>query len=164
VSSRGICEDSVSRTDYVHVPDLPGLSVCVRPFARHSPTVGLCYVGQISQLIAAGVASLDMLTTRKRGVDAAGDRYAADGHWSTHAASSQLRYRIWRWMSRDRALQMPGAMQALAHAAAQARRRAARGHEVAAPGRDAQRQRMDSTRASASSAASACQNRSGARS
>jgi hypothetical protein len=112
----------LSRRDYVSVPDLPGLRVSVRPFAPCSPTIGLCYVGLMSQLIAAGIASLDMLTTRRRGFDAAGDRYTTDAHWSNHARSAQQRYRIWRWMKRTRAVQMPGVHQALAHAAAEARR------------------------------------------
>lgn len=104
------------------VPELPALRVSVRPFAPHSPTVGLCYIGLMSELIAAGVASMDMLTTTKRGFDAGGDRYATDVQWSTHARSRQQRYRVWRWMQRVRALQMPGAHAALAHAAAEARR------------------------------------------
>jgi hypothetical protein len=124
----------VSRRDYVSVPDLPALRVSVRPFAPRSPTVGLCYVGPVSELIAAGVASLDMLTTRRRGFDAAGDRYTTDAHWSPHAGSPQQRYRIWRWMGRARALRMPGAEEALAHAAAEARRGAAKRHETAVSG------------------------------
>ncbi len=122
----------MSRRDYVPVPDLPGLRVSVRPFAPHSPSVGLCYVGPMSGLIAAGVASLDMLTTARHGFDAAGDRYTTDGHWSTHARSQQQRYRIWRWMKRARALRMPGVHEALAHAAAEARRSAANRREFAA--------------------------------
>jgi hypothetical protein len=118
----------VSRRDYVSVPGLPALHVSVRPFAPHSPTIGLCYVGQVAELIAAGVANLDMLTTMKRGLDAAGDPYTTDAHWSTHARSPQQRYRIWRWMKRGRALQMPGAHEALVHAAAEARRSAASRH------------------------------------
>lgn len=76
----------------------------------------------MSQLIAAGVASLEMLTTLKSGFDAGGDRYLSDVHWSSHDRSPQQRYRIWRWMKRARALQMPGALEALAQAAAAARR------------------------------------------
>ncbi|MHB8812650.1 MAG: hypothetical protein ACYDAE_05240 [Steroidobacteraceae bacterium] len=90
----------------------------------------MCYVGPISELIAAGVASLDMLTTMKRGFDAAGDRYTTDARWSTH--TRHPRYRIWRWMQRVRALQMPGAREALAHAAAAARRSTANRREIAA--------------------------------
>jgi hypothetical protein len=90
----------------------------------------LCYVGPVSELIAAGVASLDMLTTMKRGFDAAGDRYATDARWRTH--TRYPRYRIWRWMQRVRALQMPGAREALAHAAAEARRCTANRREIAA--------------------------------
>jgi hypothetical protein len=112
----------VSRRHYVPVPHLPGLRVSIRPFARHSPTIGLCYLGPMAELISAGIASLDMLTTTRRGFDAAGDRYAADAHPSADARSPQQRYRIWRWMKRVRALQMPGAHEALAHAAAEARR------------------------------------------
>ena len=76
----------------------------------------------MSELIAAGVASFDMLTIRRRGFDAAGDRYTTDAHWSNHARSPQERYRIWRWMKRPRALQMPGIHEALTHAASEARR------------------------------------------
>jgi len=76
----------------------------------------------MTALISAGIASFEMLTTVRRGFDAAGDRYATDAHRGTDARSSQRRYRIWRWMKRARALQMPGAHQALAHAAAEARR------------------------------------------
>jgi hypothetical protein len=122
----------LSRRDYVPVPELPRLCVSVRPFAPHSPTVGLCYVGAILDLITAGIATLDMLTTARRGFDAAGDRYTTDAHWSTPAHSAQQRYRIWRWMKRARALQMPGARAALAHAAAEARRGAPGRHEMAA--------------------------------
>ena len=114
----------VSRRGYVLIPHLQELRVSVRPFAPHSPTIGLCYIGPMSELIATGVATLDMLTTRKRGLDAAGDRYAVNVHWSTHAHSRQQRYRIWRWMKRVRALRMPGAYEALMHAAAGARRSA----------------------------------------
>ncbi len=117
----------MSRRDYVPVPRLPGLRVCVRPFAPRSPTVGLCYIGQVSQLITAGIASLEMLTTAKRGFDAAGDRYTTDAHWRTHTRRPQQRYRIWRWMKRARALQMPGAQEALARAAVEGRHRAANG-------------------------------------
>jgi hypothetical protein len=122
----------VSRRDYVLVPHLPKLRVSVRPFAPYSPTIGLCYVGPMSELIAAGVASLDMLTTVKRGFDAAGDRYTTDACWSTHTRRPQQRYRIWRWMQRVRALQMPGAHEALAHAAAEARRSTANRRQIAA--------------------------------
>jgi len=76
----------------------------------------------MAELIAAGIASLEMLTTRRRGFDAAGDRYATDAHRGADAQISHRRYRIWRWMKRARALQMPGAHEALAHAAAEARR------------------------------------------
>lgn len=124
----------VSRRHYVPVPHLPGLRVSVRPFAPYSPTVGLCYLGSISELMAAGIASLDMLATKRRGFDAAGDRYATDVHRSTGARSPQQRYRIWRWMKRARALQMPGAHEALVHAAAEARRRTANRQEVAVRG------------------------------
>ncbi len=115
----------MSRRHYVPVPRVPGLRVCVRPFAPHSPTVGLCYLGPMAELIAAGIASLDMLTDTRRGFDAAGDRYATDVHCSTDARGPHRRYRIWRWMRRARALQMPGAHEALAHAASEARRGAA---------------------------------------
>lgn len=107
----------VSGRDYVPVPGLPGLRVCVRPFSPHSTIVGLCYVGPVAELIAAGVANLDMLVTTKRGFDADGDRYTTDAHWRPHARSPQQRYRIWRWMRRVRALEMPGAREALVHAA-----------------------------------------------
>jgi hypothetical protein len=75
----------------------------------------------MSALIAAGIASLEMLTTMRHGFDAAGDRYATDAHRSADVRSPE-RYRIWRWMKRVRALEMPGASEALAHAAAEARR------------------------------------------
>lgn len=122
----------MSRRHYVSVPHLPGLQVSVRPFAPHSPTIGLCYLGPMSELIAAGIASLEMLTTMRRGFDAAGDRYATDAHRSSDARGPQPRYRIWRWMGRERALQMPGVHQALAHAAAEARRSAVHRHPIAA--------------------------------
>lgn len=112
----------MSSRDYVPVPGLAGLRVSVRPFAPHSPTIGLCYVGPVSQLISAGIASLDMLTHVKHGFDAAGDRYVTDAHWNAHTRNPWQRYRIWRWMKRARALQMPGAQEALAHAAGEARR------------------------------------------
>ena len=87
----------------------------------------------MSEPIAAGVASLDMLTTMKRGFDAAGDRYTTDARWSTHTRHpQQQRYRIWRWMKRARGLQMPGAHEALVHAAAEARRSIATRQEIAA--------------------------------
>jgi hypothetical protein len=112
----------VSRRHYVPVPHLPGLRVSARPFARYSPTIGLCYLGPMAELISAGVASLEMLSTVRRGFDAAGDRYVSDTRRGADARSPQQRYRIWRWMKRVRALQMPGAREALAHAAAEARR------------------------------------------
>jgi len=114
-----------SSRDYVPVPALPALRVCVRPFAPHSPTIGLRYVGPMAELITAGIASLEMLTTLRSGLDAAGDRYLSDVHWRSHARRPQQRYRIWRWMKRARALQMPGAHEALAQAAAAARRNGA---------------------------------------
>jgi len=112
----------MSSRDYVSVPGFAGLRVCVRPFAPHSPSIGLCYVGPMSELIAAGVATLDMLTTTKSGFDAAGDHYTTDAHWGTHGQRLLQRYRIWRKMKRVRALKMPGAHEAIAHAAALARR------------------------------------------
>lgn len=115
----------MSRRHYVPVPHLPGLRVCVRPFAPHSPTIGLCYLGLMSPLVAAGIATVEMLTSMRHGFDAAGDRYETDAHRIAAARDQQQRYRIWRWMRRERALQMPGAHQALAHAAADARRNAA---------------------------------------
>lgn len=122
----------MSRRHYVPVPDLPGLRVAVRPFAPHSPTIGLCYLGPMPELIAAGIATLEMLTISRRGFDAAGDRYAADAHRTTDAQSPRQRYRIWRWMKRTRALQMPGAHEALVHAAAEARRFTAHRQPIAA--------------------------------
>lgn len=162
---------AASRRGYVLVPHLQELRVCVRPFAPHSPTIGLCYLGPMSELIAAGVASLDMLTNRKRGLDAAGDRYAVNVHWSTHAHARQQRYRIWRWMKRVRALQMPGAYEALTRAAVEARRSALQHRKSApAPAQTAvtlpgsQRHRSDATSAAARSPARHFQKRSGARS
>ena len=108
----------MSSRDYVSVPGFPGLRVCVRPFAPHSPSIGLCYIGPMAELIAAGVATLDMLTTTKSGFDAAGDHYTTDAHWGTHGHRFLQRYRIWRKMKRVRALKMPGAHEAIAHAAA----------------------------------------------
>ena len=121
----------MSSRDFVPVPGLPGLRVSVRPFALHSPTIGLCYVGPVPELVAAGIASLDMLTCVKHGFDAAGDRYTTDAHWNAHTRSPRQRYRIWRWMKRARALQMPGAHEALAHAAAEARRSSAHRQQIA---------------------------------
>lgn len=135
----------MSRRDYVPVPGFPELRVCVRPYAPHDRTLSLCYVGPMSELIAAGVANLDMLTTAKSGFDAAGDHYTTDAHWSAQGRGLEPRYRIWRKMKRARAQQMPGAREALAHA----------GH---------QRQRSERTSANPSSAARPFQNRSGARS
>ncbi len=112
----------MSSRDYVAVPGFAGLRVCVRSFAPHSPTMGLCYVGPMSELITAGVATLEMLTTVRSGFDAAGDHYTTDAHWSTAGPGPPQRYRIWRKMKRARALWMPGVREALAHAAAQARR------------------------------------------
>ena len=114
----------MSSRDYIVVPGFPGLRVCVRPYAPHSPTIGLCYVGPITELIAAGVATADMLTRVKSGFDAAGDHYTTDAHWGTHGRRLLQRYRIWRKMKRSRALKMPGAHEALAYAAAAARRAA----------------------------------------
>jgi len=111
----------MSSRDYIRVPGYPALRVCVRPFAPHSPAIGLCYIGPISELIAAGVATAEMLTSIKSGFDAAGDHYTTDAHWGTHGRRLLKRYRIWRKMKRSRALQMPGAHEALAHAAARKR-------------------------------------------
>jgi hypothetical protein len=111
----------MSSRDYVSVPGFPALRVCVRPFAPHSPTIALCYVGPMANLIAAGIATHDMLTTAKSGLDAAGDHYTTDAHWSTHRHGAPRRYRIWRRVRRARVHWMPGAHEALAHAAAQAR-------------------------------------------
>jgi hypothetical protein len=113
----------MSKGDYVPVPGFPELHACVRPFAAHSSRIGLCYVGTIDDLIAAGVATFEMLTVAKAGLDAAGDHYITDAHWTAHTPQIQRRYRIWRRMKRARALHMPGAHEALAHAAAKARRR-----------------------------------------
>jgi hypothetical protein len=106
--------------DYIPVPGFPELRACVRPLASHSRTISLCYVGPMNALVAAGVATVDMLTTATIGVDAAGDHYMTDAHWQTHGRRVPRRYRIWRKMKRVRALQMPGACEALAHAAATA--------------------------------------------
>lgn len=121
----------MSRNDYVSVPGYSGLRICVRSFAPHSPTVGLCYIGSMPELIAAGVASLDMLTTVKSGFDAAGDHYMTDAHWSDPRRALVQRYRIWRKMKRVRALSMPGLHEALAHVAAHARRSRANRYDVA---------------------------------
>ncbi len=112
----------MSSRDYVTVPGFPGLRACVRPFVPHSATIGLCYVGPISELIAAGIATLEMLTIVKSGFDAAGDRYTTDAHWSSHARPVEQRYRIWRRMKRTRALKMPGARKAWAYATAESQR------------------------------------------
>jgi hypothetical protein len=112
----------MSSRDYVAVPGFPGVRVCVRSFAPHSPTIGLCYIGSMSELITAGIATLEMLTTVKSGSDAAGDHYTTDAHWSTtHGQEMLQRYRIWRKMKRVRAVLMPGAHEALAQAVALAR-------------------------------------------
>jgi hypothetical protein len=99
----------------------------------------LCYIGPISELISAGVATLEMLTTTKSGFDAAGDHYTTDAHWSASGPALLQRYRIWRKVKRARALWMPGVREALAHAAAQARR--SRANELAAQQGHDQRQR-----------------------
>jgi hypothetical protein len=112
----------MSKGDYVAVPGFPQLHACVRPFAAHSSRIALCYVGTIDDLIAAGVATFEMLIVVKSGLDAAGDHYITDAHWTVRGPHSQHRYRIWRRMKRARALHMPGAHEALAHAAAEARR------------------------------------------
>jgi hypothetical protein len=117
----------MSSRDYIVVPGYPGLKLCVRSFAPHSPTIGLCYIGPSSELITAGVASQEMLTGVKSGFDAAGDHYTTDAHWSVSDPELPQRYRIWRKMKRVRALLMPGVHQALAHAALQARRGRANG-------------------------------------
>jgi hypothetical protein len=127
----------VSSRDYIAVPGYPGLRVCVRSFAPHSPTVGLCYIGSSPELVSAGVASVEMLTTVKSGFDAAGDHYTTDAHWSTYGPGLPQRYRIWRKMKRARALSMPGVQEAL---------------------RRAQRRSSDHTSAIPSSAATPCQN------
>jgi hypothetical protein len=111
----------MSSGDYVPVPGFPRLRACVRPFVAHSSRVGLCYVGPIDDLIAAGVATFEMLTVAKSGLDAAGDHYTTDAHWTARGPHIEQRYRIWRRMKRARALHMPGAHEALAHAAAEAR-------------------------------------------
>jgi hypothetical protein len=112
----------MSSRDYVAVPGYRALRVCVRSYAPHSPTMGLCYVGPVAELVAAGVATLEMLTTVKSGFDAAGDHYTTDAHWSGHGQGLLPRYRIWRKMKRARALSMPGAHAAVAHASARMRR------------------------------------------
>jgi hypothetical protein len=137
----------MSSRDYISVPGFSTLRVCVRPFAPHSPTIALCYVGPMANLIAAGIATQDMLTTAKSGFDAAGDHYFTDAHWSTYRQGAPQRYRIWRRVRRARAHWMPGAHEALAHAAAQARL--------------TQRRSSDSASANPSSAARAFQNVSG---
>jgi hypothetical protein len=119
----------MSRGDYVSVPGYSGLRICVRSFAPHSPTVGLCYIGSIPELIAAGVATLEMLTIVKSGFDAAGDHYTTDAHWSDPRREPVQRYRIWRKMKRGRGLSMPGVPEALAHAAAHSRRARANGRD-----------------------------------
>ena len=121
----------MSTRDYISVPGFPALRICVRSFAPHSPTVGLCYIGPESELIAAGIATLEMLTTVKSGFDAAGDHYTTDAHWSTHGHGPLQRYRIWRKMKRARALWMPGAHEAFAHAVAQARCNRAKRPQIA---------------------------------
>lgn len=117
----------MSSRDYVSVPGFPGLRVCVRPFTPHSRSIILCYVGTIPELIAAGVANLEMLTTVKWGFDAAGGHYTTDAPWSTHGGRPQKRHRIWRKMKHASALRMPGVREALAHAADVARRAATTG-------------------------------------
>jgi hypothetical protein len=129
----------MSSRDYIAVPGFPGLRLCVRSYAPHSPTIGLCYVGPMSELVTAGVATLDMLTTVKSGFDAAGDHYTTDAHWSASGPGLLPRYRIWRKMKRARALWMPGVREALAHASAQARR--SRANELVPQQRDDQRKR-----------------------
>jgi hypothetical protein len=121
----------MSRGDYVSVPGYSGLRICVRSFAPHSPTVGLCYIGSIPELIAAGIATFEMLTTMKSGFDAAGDHYTTDAHWSDPRRELARRYRIWRKMKRARALSMPGVHEALAHATAHSRRTRANRHGLA---------------------------------
>ncbi len=121
----------MSSRDYISVPGVSGVRVCVRSFAPHSPTIGLCYIGSMSGLIAAGIATFEMLTTVKSGFDAAGDHYTTDAHWGTHGEELLRRYRIWRKMKRVRALLMPGAHEALAHAVALARSNRANRQRIA---------------------------------
>ncbi len=106
---------------YVAVPGFPGLHVRVRPYVPRGRTIGLCYVGSMPELLAAGIASVEMLTTAKSGLDAAGDHYMTDARWRPRAREPEQRYRIWRRMKRARALHMPGVREALARAAADAR-------------------------------------------
>jgi hypothetical protein len=113
----------MSRSDYVSVPGYSGLRICVRSFAPHSPTVGLCYIGSIAELIDAGVATLEMLTVVKSGFDAAGDHYTTDAHWSDPRRELVQRYRIWRKMKRARALSMPGVHEALVYGRLMAQQR-----------------------------------------
>jgi hypothetical protein len=129
----------MSSRDYIAVPGYPGLRLCVRSFAPHSPTIGLCYIGPMSELITAGVATVEMLTTVKSGFDAAGDHYTTDAHWNVSGPGLPQRYRIWRKMKRVRALSMPGVHEALAHSAAQARR--SRANALVPQQRHDQRQR-----------------------
>ena len=126
----------MSSRDYIAVPGFFSLRVCVRSFAPHSPTIGLYYIGPTSELIAAGVATLEMLTTVRSGFDAAGDHYTTDAHWSASGPGLQQRYRIWRKMQRSRALQMPGVREALAQV------RRARADGLVAQQRHNQRQRQ----------------------
>jgi hypothetical protein len=129
----------ISSRDYIAVPGFPSLRVCVRSFAPHSPTIGLYYIGPLSELVTAGVATLEMLTTVKSGFDAAGDHYTTDAHWSASGPGLLQRYRIWRKMKRVRALWMPGVHEALAHAT---RARRSRASESMPQQRHKQRQRQ----------------------
>jgi len=106
----------MSSGDYVRVPGVPQLRVCVRPAVTARTVICVCYVGPVSALLGAGIATIDMLLTNRRGFDANGDRYTSDEHWWPRARNPQQRYRIWRWMKRARALKMPGVSAALMRA------------------------------------------------
>jgi hypothetical protein len=111
----------MSANDYITVPTHPRLLLQAHPSDKE--LVALHYIGDAEDLIAAGVATAEMLAPnqkkgpRPRGPN--GERYSVDRYYSVRNGQPIRRCRPGLWKVRKDAIPLPGALEALrAHEAA----------------------------------------------
>lgn len=104
----------------VPVPGHPRVRVQCWRLGEGPGGTGLIYYGSAEDLIAAGVATEQMLAPcAKRGpgarrFDADGERYSVNRYWTTREGQPVRRFRVWRYKALATALQLPGAREAIA--------------------------------------------------
>jgi len=114
----------MSTGDYITVPTHPRL--ILQAYPADEKLVALHYISDAEDLVAAGVATAEMLAPnqkkgpRPRGPN--GERYSVDRYFVVRAGQPIRRCRLRLWKSRKDAMRLPGAREALdAHEAAERR-------------------------------------------